>query len=137
MKKFLLLICMIIFTSLSANATTTVYYNSAGAATHTRFGAGPRISSNMMRANPHLNHMAMFSPPRPRYYGPRRYARNNFARPYGMVDPIMMPGYNNQVVMNASAASAPKTQEVTSRLSKNYQPRARKSYTRNGITYYN
>ncbi len=129
MKKFLLLAVIFLFTMTSANAVTTyVRYNNAGSPLSVTRGYGPSMT------------MAQAS-----RYGYTRYARP--ARPSVPARPAMPYGYrtrhahippsltNYNFLAPVQSATIHKN---TSRLDRNYNVSLpQKSYTMNGVTYYN
>ena len=129
MKKFLLLTVVFLFTLTNANAVTTVVrYNNAGAPVSVTRGYGRPMS------------MAQAS-----QYGYSRYAHP--ARPSMPARPAMPYGYrtrnayippsltNYDYPAPVQSATIP---QQTSRLNKNYNAvLPQKSYTMNGVTYYN
>lgn len=127
MKKFLLLLVVFLFTITNANAVTTyVRYNNAGSPLSVTRGYGPSMT------------MAQAS-----RYGYTRYARparpsmpSRPAFPYGhrARHPQMPPTMTNyNFLAPVQSAIIPK-----SRLDKNFDAVVpKKSYTMNGVTYYN
>ena len=135
MKRFILILAMLLLTNVSANA---VYYTGVGGIgrpTHVMSHSGRMVSINNFGSN------AAFLPQNRIAAGQRIRMRNayknyahmrgndRFARPYGYYGNYYQgTGYNN-INMNRPTQ--------ISRLDKNYQiPMTRKSYTRNGVTYF-
>ena len=134
MKRLLILLVCIFFTALNANASTTVYYQNTGVPLYIQRGAGPRVSIHSIQSNPHYRPMAYrnnFSHP----YGMQRYARNRYAQPRG----VNQINNNHIVIGNVPPKPvAPAVNSVpVSRLNKGYKPRSVRSYSRNGMVYYN
>lgn len=125
MKKFLLLFVMLSFSVTNANAvTTSVKYNNAGVPLTITRGFGPTISAYRYNYG--------------NYAHPSRYARR--ARPYrygprhAQLPPPLM-NYNYPAPVQSATTT---TTTSVSRLSKDYTvPTPKKSYTMNGVTYYN
>jgi len=128
MKNFLLLAVIFLFTTTSANAITTyVKYNNAGSPVSVTRGYGRPMT------------MAEAS-----QYGYNRYARP--ARPSVPSRPAMPYGYRTRHAhippaltnYNFPAPVQSATIPNTSRLDRNYNVSLpQKSYTMNGVTYYN
>ena len=116
-----------IFTTLSANSTTTfVHYNAAGAPVSVSHGWSAPVS--MRRAQ------AMYNRSYPRRYG---YARRAYparpSRPCGYYNSsASRQYYNNNAIRNVAAPI-----HTVSRFDKDYTIRPRRSYVSNGIRYYN
>ncbi len=112
MKKIIATVLLLLFTSLSANATTQVFFGNTGRPVSYSRGFH-RASYNNFGSN------AAFKPANRTYAGIRN---RQISR--------------EKALTKAIAASAQRN--MTSTLSRNYTPtRARSSYTRDGITYYN
>lgn len=121
MKKVLLIFAIFIFTSLTADASTQVFYH-GGRPSYTRAGAGPSRSINSFGAN------ALTSPNYIRAAGERRRARE-FAK-------MRMENIGRMRGMpNSPSGIVQKTPEV-SRFSKDYKISSVKSHVKNGIIYY-
>lgn len=127
MKKILFTVFLLIFTTLSANATTTfVHYNVAGAPVSVSHGWNAPVS--MRRAQTAYNRSY---PHRYGYVRPARPARP--ARPCGYYNSSAgRQYYNNNAIRTVSAPV-----NTISRLNKDYTIRPRRSYVANGIRYYN
>lgn len=120
-----------LFTSIGANASTTVYFQNTGVPVAIQRGAGPRVSIHAIQSNPHYNPMVYrnnFSRP---YRNPR-FATDRFAKPRGM-----NPMNNNKVVIGTVPPRPVVNNAPVSRFDRGYQPRANRSYSRNGMVYYN
>lgn len=145
MKKFIILALLFMFTSLSANATSQVFFGNTGHAVSYSHGYSSRRSMNNFGSN------AMYSPSYRECH--RRYARpisGRYARPRSDYE------YENnyQNIMNRTharmaRARVQKTYEINtvhrskstvSRFSKNYQisnaMNSNKIVTCRGVTYY-
>ena len=127
MKKFLLLFVIFLFTITDANAvTTTVRYNNAGVPIRITRGYGrPAGINNLERHNYYTRRARPAMPATPALpYGYRtRHAHNN--------PPPPLVNYNFPAPVQS--ANVPK-----SRLDKNFNAVVpQKSYTMNGVTYYN
>jgi len=134
MKKILAVLFILLFTAGDAFATIEVRYNNAGVRHSVTYGAHAPRSAVRFGTN------AAFTPANAHYAGTRNreiqrqravtraidaygrsYARPRNAQYYG--------GYNS---IASTVNEAP-----ISRYSKNYTVKAQRSYTRNGVTYYN
>lgn len=113
MKKFLLMLILIGFTSLSANATYEVSYGMGGQRTSVSHGFQTTHSVNGFGRN------ALFLP-------------ENTARAGSRARQIEM-----QRAMTQALASNMNSQNEVSRYDRSYTVRTQRSYTKNGITYYN
>lgn len=112
MKKFIVLILVMLFTAINAEATTTVFYGNAGRPIYRSHGAAYRTSANRFGSN------AAFTP-----------ANRT------MAGRSMRMGQYQKAITRSVAVSSPRN---CSTLNRNYVPHtATSSYTRNGITYYN
>ena len=122
MKKLILTVLVLLLTTTTANATYHVHYMNTGAVSHSHYGAPRPISASFGRN-------AAFTPAgRARIASTRRHyahLRGEQARCANC--------YNKRPVIS-TASRAP--MEI-SRFNKNYKITAQKTYTRNGITYYN
>ena len=128
MKRFILILAVMMFTTLSANAMYMQGVGGVGHPTHVMMPSGHMRSINNFGSN------AAFLPKNTVGAAARmRMARgpatlrggDRFARPYGY------NGYNMGGSMNT-----PRPVQV-SRFDRNYQiSTTRKSYTRNGVTYF-
>lgn len=124
MKKFILTLLLIMFTSMSAEATYVVHYGNTGRPVSVSRGIRPARSVYRYGAN------AAFSPGY-RAARPRRVAacpRSTRRGEYGNYN----NGYQSAYVNRAAVAST-----EPSRFSRNYTVPVRKSYSRGGMTYYN
>lgn len=121
MKKIILTVLLIAFTAMSAEATTFVRYNPGGSVVSVRRGYHNPTAS--------FGSNARFTPANRRIV--RRPARP--ARPYRCRYEDCYGRRGARTVVNGSRRieSAP-----MSRFNKNYTISTQKSYTRNGITYY-
>lgn len=144
MKKFLVVLIFLIFSSLGANADTSVRYM-AGAPISVSYGGSPHRSFAYYNNRPinHANRIYRQYPPMgmgvgTRYsYGIptyRTYYPSYYYRQYNNPqDPQYQPN-NGQIANTYKTVS--RTAEV-SRLSKNYNIQPAKKYTRGNVTYYN
>ena len=132
MKKLLVVFFVLIMTHCSANATTCVQYNRAGAMVTVSRGAGMPRSVHSVDAH--------------RDYYARRFANGHYATPMrkvrATVHPRKMAMTRNERIMNQAmpqvTAPAAKVKPIeVSRFSKNYTVPIRKLNTRNGVIYYN
>jgi hypothetical protein len=128
MKKYLLFLFVFLFTSMSANALTSVKYMggtpigiSRGGGAYVNYRIGPHASYNERRS--FHNHR----PPMPPMGGRGRYMNGRMGM-YG--GPAPRGGMNNTSHMGN------RPPEV-SRLSKDYSIPTAKKYTRGNVTYYN
>ncbi len=139
MKKVLVMLVMVLFSCVPANATYQVFYNAGGVPISRAHGGGMRHSINNFGSN------AGFTPQNIRREQARRRA---VAREEAITNAINAMGRNNnynngmnpRMYANYSPRSTSRTAvvEQQSRFDRNYTPvRATKTYTRNGITYYN
>lgn len=123
MKKFILTLLALLITSTTANATYHVHYMNTGAVSHSHYGAPRPVSASFGRN-------AAFTPAnRARLATTRRHyahLRGEQAKCANC--------YNKRPVITTAASHAP---VEISRFNKNYKITAQKTYTRNGITYYN
>ena len=92
MKKFILIVLVIIFSALSVNAEQVFYF--AGRPSYVRTVTGGTRSLNNYGSNAafapstrHINSQRAIMDARRRQYA-RRMARNNFSRPYGYYDQL-------------------------------------------------
>lgn len=127
MKKIILIVLCLMFSVMSANASTTyVRYNRAGVPVSVARGWGAPMS--VSRAQAMYGQRYRYGYPRPYGYQGMRY--NNYPRTSGC-------GRNNKyqptVVVPTPVAAA----STVSRLSKDYTIRQQKSYVSNGVRYYN
>ena len=130
MKKIILLSIVFLFTLTNANAVTTVVkYNNAGAPVSVTRGYGRPMSMSQAYQYDY-----------DRYARPARLAMPaRPAMPYGYRtrQGYLPPSLNNYNFL-APVQSATIPQQQTSRLNKNYNAVVpQKSYTMNGVTYYN
>ena len=129
MKKVLLTIFLIMFTSLSANATYSVHFGNTGRPAFAVHGGMVRRSINTFGSN------AAFLPSNRALAGQRQRA---IARERAITRALSSMGNpyagrcNRTYSYNANAVAV-----EPSRFSRDYTPRTQKSYTRDGITYYN
>lgn len=134
MKKFLLTILMIMLTSLSANATYSVHFGNTGRPAFAVHGGTMRRSINTFGSN------AAFTPENRALAGQRMRA---IARERAITKAIgSMGNYGNTYARGGynraySYRAASTVAVEPSRFSKDYTPRTQRSYTRDGITYYN
>ena len=127
MKKFLLFLCVFMFTSLNANALTSVKYM-GGTPVGISRGGGAYVN---YRVGPNS------------YYNERNYMHNhrppmhsmNGRNPY-MDGRMGMNGRPPQIGNNMAGMSNNRPPEV-SRLSKDYSIPTVKKYTKGNVTYYN
>lgn len=124
MKKFLVTILFLMMTVLSANATTSVRYNCAGAPVSIQRNYGVPVSMSTVRSA--YNRSGNLYPGNTGYYRNYNYGRV----PYSMQQRRMM-NYNSPT---AGVVQATRT---VSRFSKNYSIAPRRSYVANGVRYYN
>lgn len=146
MKKLLLYIFIILgFTTLSARASTQVFYNNAGSPAFISHGYGPAYSYNNFGTNAAFspvntrNYHTYHRPYNHRYARPAHVARVRTPRPYYNC----YGNYPNRryyyapVRRNYEIVSTPKTPETMSRFDKNYTASSNtKEVTCGGITYY-
>lgn len=134
MKKFLLTVLLIMFTSLSANATYSVSFGNTGRPAFVSHGG-------MSRSMHNFGSNAAFTPRNRAYAGIRnreiqrqkavtRAISSMAAQNYGNSN------YNYQRTMNGTRNSVA-VQNQVSRFDRNYTVKTQKSYTRGGVTYYN
>ncbi len=124
MKKFLLTLLIFGLTTTVANATYHVHYSNTGAVASSHRGAPRHISSTFGRN-------AAFTPAnRARLAAVRR--QRQYARLRGECGNCPN-NYNRQPLVATTVSTTPEI----SRFSKSYKITPQKSYTRNGITYYN
>lgn len=138
MKKVLVMLVMLLFSCVPANATYQVFFNAGGVPVSRAYGGGMRHSINNFGSN------AGFTPRNIRREQARRRA---VAREEAITNAINSIGRNNgyngmnsRMYANYSQRSVSRTAvvEQQSRFDRNYTPaRTTKSYTRNGVTYYN
>lgn len=123
MKKFILTLLLIMFTSISAEATSFVHYSNTGRPVSVSRGTFPARSTYRYGTN------AAFSPGY-RAARPRRMAACPHRGQRG--------DYRNRRPYRAAYVNKTSVANVEpSRFSKNYSIPARKSYSRGGMTYYN
>ncbi len=125
MKKFLLTALVILMTCMSAQATQFVRYSITG--------------RPIVRSSTHFGRNALYTPANRMRAGARSRA---YAREKAITRAISSMGQRcyagaqgGYIPMRNSVASTPIATQ--SRFNKNYVIRTPKSYTRNGITYYN
>jgi len=127
MKKIILTVLVLVFTTLSANASYMVHFNNTGRPVSYSRGIRPAASFNNYGRN------ASFSP------GYRRVGPRHYARPHRMANQHRQyancPNRYNSYARRGTAISSYTPQ--TSRFSKNYTVPVTKSYSRGGMTYYN
>lgn len=138
MKKVLVLLVMILFSCVPVNASYQVFYNAGGVPISRAYGGGMRHSINNFGSN------ALFTPQNIRREQARRRA---IAREEAITNAINSMGKNNRynggmnprMYSNYTPRSTSRTAVVEqSRFDRNYTPtRTTRSYTRNGVTYYN
>lgn len=126
MKKFLLMILVIFFTSIEANATTQVFFTNTGRPSYRVVGANRSVTSmhnfgSNARFAPANAHRAQIG---------QRSTQRHKAMPRSMAQKYPN-SFGNQNIQNRQIATQ------TSRFNKNYTISSQKSYSRNGITYYN
>lgn len=139
MKKLLAVLVIILLTHSSAMAATTVVsFNRAGARVSVARGASAPVSVHNFGLNaPTVVKRTNYGP-----YG--HYMGGNYKRPcpndrtgnrqMAMTRDMKMQQYGR----SQNLASASKTAPIeVSRLNKNYTVQTQKSYSKNGITYYN
>ncbi len=128
MKKLLAVFFVFILTNCAANASTSVYYNRAGAVVSVAPGVSRPMSQNVYEHRIRIHQRRYVRAHR----RPARPCHNNFVGPaMTRAERMQRYGYSPIVVQKKPAPV-----EV-SRFSKNYTIPTQKSYTRNGITYYN
>lgn len=124
MKQFLTAVLVIFMTCMPVEATQFVRYSITG--------------RPMVQTRTHFGSNALFTPANRMRAGARSRA---YAREKAMTRAISSMGQRscarprNYIPMRNSVASTPIATQ--SRFDKNYVVRTQKSYTRNGITYYN
>lgn len=139
MKRFLLLLLLFMFTSLSAQATYSVHFGNTGRPAFRSHGGGMYRSVNRFGSN------AAFTPANRRYAGVRNRA---IQRDKAITKAISSMGTRNYNINSGSgyggsgSSSYYRAANIAtvepSRLSKNYTPaKTKKIYTKDGITYYN
>ena len=138
MKKVLVMLVMVLFSCVPANATYQLFFNAGGVPISRAYGGGMRRSINNFGSN------AGFTPRNIRREQARRRA---IARENAITNAINSMGRNNSynggmnsgMYANYSQRSVNRTAVVEqSRFDRNYTPaRTTRSYTRNGVTYYN
>jgi hypothetical protein len=123
MKKFLLIFAVFVFTTVEANAATSfVKFNNAGAPVTIARGGGNPVSVRTMSQGGYSRIAHPTLPARPAI--PYYRSRYVYAPP--------MPYYNYPTPIHTAAAPQP------SRLNSSTAPNIpTKSYTMNGVTYYN
>ncbi len=126
MKKVLLTLLMIIFTSLSANATYTVHFGNTGHPAYAVHGGTVRRSLHSFGSNAAFTPSNRIRPARVSRTKAMTRAMKNMNRYGGN-------GYGNAYSYRAANVVSVEP----SRFSRNYTPRTQRSYTRSGITYYN
>lgn len=128
MKKLIAVFFVFILTNCTANASTSVYYNRAGAVVAIAPGVRRPMSQNVYEYNMRI---------RQRRYA---HAHKRPARPChtfrgtAMTRAERMQRYGYEPIAIVPKKTAP---VEASRFSKNYNIPTQKSYTKNGITYYN
>lgn len=135
MKKFLLTVLLIMFTSLSANATYSVSFGNTGRPAFVSHGGGMPRSMHNFGSN------AAFTPRNRVYAGIRN---REIQRQKAVTRAIRSmasqncgnSNYNYQRTMGTTRNSVA-VQNQVSRFDRNYTVRTQKSYTRGGVTYYN
>lgn len=135
MKKVLLTFLVILFTGMSANAGQLFF--TGGVPTHYSSGYGVSRSVHRYGTN------AAYTP----YNRTMTARRNREVRRYKAVTRAIQTGAYNQSRVGyngygggysgAYRAQSAASAEPMSRLNKNYTIKTQKSYTRDGITYYN
>lgn len=141
MKKFLLLLSVILFTCISAQANTVSVQYMGGHPVSVSYGAGPSHSVNNFRySGVHSNWIRNNSNSVKYSYGVRTTRR--FAQPYSSTQRrFAQPAHTRaeRYQQTNIIVNAPSTVTVTpvSRFDKSYQRPVRNSYTRGGVTYYN
>ncbi len=138
MKKVLVMLVIVLFSCVPANATYQVFFNAGGVPTSRAYGGGMRHSINNFGSN------AGFTPRNIRREQARRRAVAREEAFTKAISSMGNNGYNNgmnpRMYANYSQRSVSRTAVVDqqSRFDRNYTPaRSTKSYTRNGVTYYN
>jgi hypothetical protein len=132
MKKFILALMVFTLCSISttAMATTQVSFNNAGAMSTIRHGAYRTTPAHNFGSN------AAFLPRNAALTSQRnRAAQREKAMTRAMANQYRNNGYNRNISANTSAAPVA-TQQI-SRFSKDFTIAPQKSYTKNGVTYYN
>ncbi|MBR1425719.1 hypothetical protein IJ579_09190 [bacterium] len=138
MKKFLLLLGIVVFTGLGANASTIITYQNTGVPIYVQHGAGPRMSTQTLELSRMNRGYGYRSNNFARPYSGNNFARNHFAQPRGNRPP--MPPVGGQMLIGnvpATNVNIVNVNNSNSRFNKNFQPRTQKSYTRGGMIYYN
>ncbi|MBQ8459776.1 hypothetical protein IJ541_06710 [bacterium] len=125
MKKFLLTCLVVFFSCLSANASSQVFYGAGGRPSHVSVGGGAYRSINNFGSN------ALFAPQNVREAGRRQMARK-FAN--AQIQAMTNQGRYGDGGIH-SGMVMPKRIEI-SRFDKNYKISTGKSYTKNGVTYF-
>lgn len=138
MKKLLTVFFILILTHCSANASTTVQYNRAGVPTYISRGAGaPKMIHNFGQ-----NTRLVTEPSRKHYRGGVPYHTGHYKRPCECARTgnrkMAMTRYEkrNQYLPQTTNVTKDISTSV-SRYDKNYTVQVPKTYSRNGITYYN
>lgn len=132
MKKIILTIFVILFMSLSSNATTIVSYGAGGVPMTATSGAR-RVS--VVGDHYGFGRNAMFHPDNVAKASKQRALRNCRTCPYN--NRYRKLTGNNYNYYPAPMTPAPMIVPQVSRLNKSYTIAPKSSYTRNGITYYN
>lgn len=134
MKKFLAIVFTILFVNNIASATTVVTYNNAGARMTVQRGASAPRSAFITGRNAAFLPKNTAAAARRHRAIAREEAITRAIANYGNNKPYNNSGCCNNRRTNTIASSAP---AQISRLNKSYTVKTQKSYTRNGITYYN
>ena len=139
MKKLLLTVLCLIFTSLSVNAATTVVrYNGAGVPVSVSHGWHAPVTMRQAEAGHGYGSRSYGHNYRPYAYRSSysypRYARP--ARPCGC-NRARMASQSRGINYTNPSSSRVSTTTQMSRLNKNYTIRPRRSYVENGVRYYN
>lgn len=128
MKKLVLFFLLLMFSSMSANATSYVHYGVGNRPMRVTHGGYHTRSVHQFGSN------AMFTPQSAREAGIRNRA---IAREKAVTRAIANRGCQNATNLPIVTGNITKPAPVQiSRFDKNYQISSGKSYTRNGITYY-
>jgi hypothetical protein len=134
MKKFILALMIFTLCSINttANATTQVSYNNAGAISSIRCGAYKSVPVHNFGSN------AAFTPRYAAMAGQRNRAiQREKAMTRAMANQYRHNGYNNNKNLSTNTAATSVGTNQISRFSKDYTIATPKSYNKNGVTYYN
>lgn len=127
MKKFLLMVFVIFFTCIEANATSQVFFTNTGRPSYRVSGAYRSV-----RPMHNFGSNARFAPTSAAH---RAQIRNRAIQRHKAMPRSMAQRYPNRYGVPNTPARQMAAQP--SRLNKNYTISTQKTYSRNGITYYN